>query len=123
VGHLADRLGRNAGLAFGVVEGVGLDLRLVGLVVAGRTLDERGVLEAVGDDLASDRVGEGDVTADIEPEPDVGPFGRARAARVDRVEAGAVSDAPEEVMEEDRMRLAGVAAPEDDQIGVLGLTV
>ena len=29
----------------------------------------------------------------------------------------------QEVVEEDRMRLAGVAAPEDDQIGLLGLTV
>ena len=60
---------------------------------------------------------------DIEAEPAVGPLGRRRPARVDRVQPGAVVDRLEEVVEEDRMRLAGVAAPEDDQIGVLGLTV
>ena len=60
---------------------------------------------------------------DVEPEPDVGPLGRRRPARVDRVQAGALVDGLEDVVEEDRMRLAGVAAPEDDQIGLLGLTV
>jgi hypothetical protein len=32
-------------------------------------------------------------------------------------------DAAQDVVEEDRMRLPGVAAPEDDQIGVLDLTI
>jgi hypothetical protein len=32
-------------------------------------------------------------------------------------------DAAEEVVEEDRMRLSGVGAPEDDQIGLLDLTI
>ena len=57
------------------------------------------------------------------PEPDVGPLGDARPARVDRVQPGAVADAAEEVVEEDRMRLAGVAAPQDDQVRLLDLTV
>ena len=48
---------------------------------------------------------------------------RGRPARVDGVQAGAVADALEHVVEEDRMRLAGVAAPQDDQIRVLDLTV
>jgi hypothetical protein len=123
VGELADRVGRDAGLALGVLERVGLDLGLVRVVIARGALDEGLVLEAGGDDLAADRVGEGDVAADVDAEPDVGPFGAARPARVDRVEPGAVADAAEEVVEEDRMRLAGVATPEDDQIGVLDLTV
>jgi len=123
VGHLPDRLGGDAGLALRVLEGVALDLGPVGLVIARRPGDERLVLESGGDDLAADRVGEGDVAADVEAEPDVGPFGAARAAWIDRVQAGAIANAAEEVVEEDRMRLAGVAAPEDDQIGVLDLTV
>jgi len=123
VGHLPDRVRGDTGFPFRVLERVALDLRPVGLVVARRPLDERLVLEPRGDDLAADRVGEGDVAADVETEPDVGPLGAARPARVDRVQAGAVADAAEEVVEEDRMRLAGVAAPEDDQIGVLDLTV
>ena len=46
-----------------------------------------------------------------------------RPARVDRDQPSAIADATQEVVEEDRMGLAGVAAPEDDQIGLLGLTV
>jgi len=75
------------------------------------------------DDLARDRVGQRDVAADVEAEPPIRPFGRVGPARVDRVEPGAVADAAQEVVEEDRVRLPGVAAPEDDQIGLLGLTV
>ena len=71
----------------------------------------------------ADRVGQRDVAADVEAEPHVRPLGRARPARVDRVQARAVADAPEEVVEEDRMRLAGVAAPQDDQVRLLDLTI
>ncbi len=60
---------------------------------------------------------------DVEPEPAVRPLGRVRAPRVDRVEPRAVADAAEEVMEEDRMRLPGVAAPQDDQVRLFGLTI
>jgi hypothetical protein len=75
------------------------------------------------DDLAGDRVGQGDVAADVDAQPDVRPLGRARPARVDRVEAGAVADAAQEVVEEDRMGLSGIAAPENDQIGLLSLSI
>ena len=57
------------------------------------------------------------------PSQRVGPFRARGPARVDRVEPRALVHGLEEVVEEDRMRLAGIAAPEDDQIGVLGLTV
>jgi hypothetical protein len=123
VGELADRLGRDAGLALGVLERVGLDLGPVLLETLGGVADEGLVLQARGDDLPADRVRERDVAADVEAEPDVRPLGAARPARVDRVQAGAVADAAEEVMEEDRMRLAGVAAPQDDQVRFLGLTI
>ena len=46
-----------------------------------------------------------------------------RPARVDRVQPGAVADAAQEVVEEDRMRLAGVAAPQDDQVRLFDLTI
>jgi len=121
--ELADGLGRDARLALRVLEGVALDLGPVGLEVEGRPADELGVGEAGVDDLPPDRVGQGDVAADVEAQPDVGPLGGARPARVDRVQPGAVPDAAQEVMEEDRMRLPGVAAPEDDQIGLLSLSI
>jgi len=123
VGELADGVGRDAGLALGVLERVRLDLGLVGLEAGGRALDELRVRQAGGDDLAADGVGEGDVAADIQAQPGIGPFGRARPARVDRVQAGAVVDAAQQVMEEDRMRLPGIAAPEDDQVRLLDLTI
>jgi hypothetical protein len=123
VGQLADRLGRDARLALGVLERVRLDLGLVGLEIGRRPPDELGVREAGVDDLAPDRVREGDVAADVETEPDVGPLGRRRASRIDRIQPGAVADAAEEVVEEDRMGLPGVAAPENDQIGLFRLTI
>ncbi len=81
VGQLADRLGRDAGLALGVLEGVRLDLRPVGLEAGRGALDELAVLEAGGDDLAADRVGQRDVGADVEPEPEVGPLARSDVRR------------------------------------------
>ncbi len=123
VGQLADGLGRDAGLPLRVLERVRLDLRLVVGEPARRPIDELAVLEAGGDDLARDGIGQRDVGADVEAEPAIRPFGRRGATRVDRVQAGAVADALEHVMEEDRMRLAGVAAPQDDQVGLFDLTV
>ena len=46
-----------------------------------------------------------------------------RAAGVDDEQLGPVVDALQDVVEEDRMRLAGVRAPEDDDVRVLDLLV
>jgi hypothetical protein len=81
------------------------------------------MLQAGGDDLACHRVGERDVGADVEAEPDIGPFGRSRPARVDDVEPGAPIDPLQEVVEEDRVGLAGVTAPEEDEIRLLDLLI
>jgi len=81
------------------------------------------VLEALVDDLAGHRVGQGDVAADVEPEPQVGPLGGASAARIDRDQPGSAVDPAEQVVEEDRVGLAGVAAPQEDEIRLLDLTV
>jgi hypothetical protein len=75
------------------------------------------------DDLAGHRVGHRDVAPDVEPEPQVGPFGGGRPARVDRDQPGAAVHPSEKVVEEDRVRLAGVAAPQEDEIRLLDLTV
>jgi hypothetical protein len=75
------------------------------------------------DDLAGHRVGQGDIASDVEAEPQVGPFGGARPPGVDRDQPRAAVDALEEVVEEDRMGLAGVAAPQEDEIRLLDLTV
>ena len=123
MGQVADGLGRDPGLALGVFERVGLDAGPVRLEALGRVADEPLVLEPGRDDLAPDGVGERDVGAHVETEPPVGPLGAARAAWVDGEQPGALVHGAQDVMEEDRMRLAGIAAPQDDQIGVLDLTV
>ena len=123
MGELANGIGGDAGLALGKVQRVRLNALAIGLEVEGRPSDELGVRQPGVDDLARNRVGEGDVRADVEAEPDVRPLGRARSARVDRVQAGAVADAAQQVMEEDRMGLSSIAAPENDQIGLLDLTI
>ncbi len=121
--ELADQLGRDAGLTLGILEGVRLDLLAVGVEAGRRPIDEGAVRQAGRDDLAPDRIRERDVRADVEPEPAVGPLRRARPARVDRVESGAVVNAAQEVVEEDRVRLARVRTPQDDEVGLLDLLV
>jgi hypothetical protein len=86
-------------------------------------VDELVVHEASGDDLPADGVRERDVTADVEAEPDVGPFRRCGPPRVDRVQARALPDPLQDVMEEDRVRLPRVRAPQDDDVRVLDLFV
>jgi hypothetical protein len=123
VGELADVRGRHARLPLGVLERVRLDLCAIGVEATGRPLDEGAILQPGRDDLAPDGIREGDVAADVEPQPGVGPGRAAGPARVDRVEAGAPTDAAEEVVEEDRVGLARVRTPEDDEIRLLDFTV
>ena len=62
--------------------------------------------------------------ADVEPEPAVRPLGATTSgAGRSRRGVAPLLTALQHVVEEDRMRLAGIAAPEDDQIGVLDLTI
>jgi hypothetical protein len=126
VGQLADPVGRHPRLPFRALEGVRLDRGAVGIEAARGPLDELAIRQAGGDDLSPDGVRESDVAADVEAQPRVRPLGRARSSRIDDVEARRPFrpiDGLEDMVEEDRMRLPGVAAPEDDQIGVLDLTV
>ncbi len=107
----------------GVLERVRLDVGPEGLEVGRRPLDELAVLQPGGDDLARHGVGQRDVRADIEPQPAVRPLGAGRPPRVDGVEPGAPIDPLQEVVEEDRVGLAGVPAPEEDEIRLLDLLV
>ena len=75
------------------------------------------------EDFAADRVGERDIRSHVEAQPSIGPLRRARAPRIDDVKLRAVAHRAQNVMEEDRMRLARVRAPEHDQVGVRDLLV
>jgi len=74
-------------------------------------LDESAVLEPRGEYLASDGVRERDVGADVEAEPAVRPSRARRAARIDDVQFGAPAKRAQNVMKEDRMRVARIRAP------------
>ena len=87
------------------------------------TSDELGVGETLVNDHPSHRVGERDVAADIEAQPDVSPLRGAGSPRIDRHESGAIAHTTQEVMEEDGMRLASVGAPEDHHVGLLNLAI
>jgi hypothetical protein len=86
-------------------------------------LDERDVVQAGGDDLAADRVGQRDVGADVQAQPAVAPLGDAGPSRVDGVHPGTVAQALQHVVEEDGVGFPGIRAPQHDQVGVFGLDV
>ena len=101
----------------------GLDLGLVGLeAVVARSMNSRFSSPA---SMISRAIALARAMSEPTSRPSqrIGPFRRRRPARVDRVEPGAVADALEQVVEEDRVRLAGVAAPQDDQVRLFDLTV
>ena len=116
VGEVADRLRGDAGDALGLLERPRLDRVAVGLEAGRRPLDELHVGQAGGDDLAPDGVRQRDVGADVEPEPEVGPLRRRRAPRIDDDQLRAAVHGLEHVVEEDRVRVARVRAPEHDQV-------
>ncbi len=123
VGELADLRRRHAGDLLGPLQGPGLDAAAERLEAAGRVLDEAAVLEARGEDLPGHGVGQREVGADLERQVPGrhGPLGGRRPARIHGVELRPVVDPLQNVMEEDRMRIPGVAPPEDDEIRLLRL--
>jgi len=123
VRSLADGRGGDAGLELGTLQGVRLHARLVRLVTRGRPADELRVDQAGGDDLPAHRVRERDVAPDVQAQPQVGPLRARCPARIHGDEARTATHPLQEVVEEDRMRLPGVAAPQDDEVRLLGLTI
>ena len=121
--QLTDGIRRHARLALPFGQGPRLDAGSIGLEVGGGAFDEGVVGEAGGDNLATNGVGQRDVRTDVKPQPQVGPFGRAGAPWVDHDEPRPAVDGAQHVVEEDGMRLPGIAAPEDDQVRLLDLTI
>ena len=74
VGHLANSFGGNAGFTFSAFQRVFLDARFVRFETAGRIFDELFVHEASGNDFAAHRVGQRNVRAHIEAQPNISPL-------------------------------------------------
>ena len=123
VRELADRVGRHAGHALRLLERPRLDRLAVRLEAGRRARDELLVVETGRDDLARDRVRKRNVRPDVEAEPKIRPLRRRRAPRVDDDQLRARVHGLEHVVEEDRVRLARVRAPEDDQVRGASLLV
>ena len=119
----ADEVGGHAGVALGTLQRVVLHRRRVGVEAGGGPFHERLVHQPGLDDLAADGVRQRDVRPDVDAEPRVGPLRRRGPPRVHRVHAGAVPEALQHVVEEDRVRFARVGAPHDNQVGVFRLPV
>ena len=107
----------------GVLERVRLDAAAIRFEAGRGALDELAIAQASGDDLAADRVGERDVRADVEAQPHVGPRGGARPPRIDGVQPRALAHPLQQMVKEDRVRLARIRAPEKNEIGVLNLPI
>ena len=121
--ELANHVARHAGDLLRSFERVAVDGCGV-LVEPGRCMtDELLVDQPRCDDLAADGVGQRDVGADIDAQPNIGPLGRLGTARVNAVDAGALMNAFEDVMEEDRVGVARVRTPQNDQVRGLDLFV
>ena len=120
--ELADGVRRDTGDARRVVERVRLDAAAIRVEAGRGALDELAITEISGDDLAADRVGERDVRADVEAEPHVGPRGGPGPPRIDGVQPRA-SHPLQQMVKEDRVRLARVRAPEENEVSVLDLPI
>ncbi len=86
-------------------------------------LDERVVLQVVHDDLARDRVGQRDVGADVDAQPQVAPLGRFGAPGVDHDQGRSLVDRLQDTVEEDGVCGSRIGAPQQDEVGVLDLLI
>ena len=121
--HLPQYVRRNAGHGLRILEGVGFYSGLISFVTAGGVLNEGAVLQPGSDDLASDRVGQGNIRAHVDAQPNIGPARRAGLSRVDDIELGPIADALEDVMEEYWVRVTSVGSPDDNEVGILNLAI
>ena len=123
VGSFANPFGGDAGIFFRAFERVRFDRCFVLLEMACRVFDELFIGEAGGDDFARHGVGEGNIGTNIEAEPDVSPLRRGSSARINDEKLGAATNALQQMMEKDRMRLASVRTPEQDYVRVFDFAV
>ncbi|MEM8902579.1 MAG: hypothetical protein AAGF02_02660 [Actinomycetota bacterium] len=123
VGDLADRLGRDAGELLAARQRVGLDVGGERIEAVRRPFDESWWWRSAAMISPGDGVDQRDVAADIEAEPQVREAGAVGAAGTDAERLRAVAEPGQEVVEEGRVRGAGVRAPEEHHVGLLDLGV
>src|SRR5690242_18930837 len=75
------------------------------------------------DNLPPHRVCQADVAAYVEPQPNVRPLRRTRPAWIDHVQLRAVANSLEHMMEKDRMRVACVGTPQQNDVRLFDFAV
>jgi hypothetical protein len=123
VRKLPDQIRRHPCLAGGNFQRPRLGCGDVVFEAGGGVFNERFVDQPGVNDLAANTVGQRDIGADVETEPSVGPLGRLRPARIDGIDLGPFVNRFQGVMKENRMRFAGIGAPEDEQIRIFSFAV
>src|ERR1700693_5579195 len=99
---ILDRSRRHTGLALRALQRISLDAASELVIAGGGTRNETRIGQPLMDDHSRHRVGKRDVAADVESEPNVSPLRRTGAAWIDSNELGAVANAAQEVVKEDR---------------------
>jgi hypothetical protein len=123
VRYFANDSRRDSGLTLGEGQRVFFNAGAIGVEAAGRLSYELLVGQSRHDDFAAHGVGQGDVRTNVKPHPTVSPPCGSCSTRVDDTEFGAMFDRFQKVVEEDRVRLARIGAPQEDVVCLFHLSV
>ena len=74
-------------------------------------------------DFAGHGVGQRNIAAHVESQPNVSPLRSDSTARVDDDQPRPIANRFENVVEEDRMRFARIGSPQNDQVGLFDFLV
>src|SRR6476660_6650267 len=81
------------------------------------------MVQAGRDNLACNSICYRDIAAHIQPQPSVGPLGRAGSPRIDDHESRPLSHRLQHMVEKDGMRFPGVRTPKDDEVCLLNFLI
>src|SRR5215831_11871059 len=123
VGGLANHFGGHASLAFGAVQWVFLDVSAVSLESARRMLDELLVGQVRMNNLSRHGVGQRNIASHIKAQPGVRPLRGACPAGIDHMEFRTVANPFQHMMEKNRMRLAGIRTPKENDVRLFDFAI
>ncbi len=123
MGHSADGFSGHARLTLGSLEGVFLNVGLVGFESASGVLDELFVSQPGDDDFAAHRVGQRNIGTHVQAQPEIGPLRGTGAPRIHDIEFSAVANAFQQMMKKDRVRFPGVRSPQQDHVSAFNFAI
>src|SRR5215510_8251523 len=121
--RLLNPLCRNASVALGSLECVGLDGTLVFLKIAGCLVDEFLVGKTGRDNFPCHRICKGNVRTDVNAEPHVRPLSGSGPARIDDEEFRAAANALQQMVEKDGVGLPCIRTPQEDDVRFFNFAV